>query len=254
MINPEPVYRLSIWGIELTLSDILLIAGSLLVFILFIFALRIAIKAAFVSKWSGSLLVVLGVLFIAYLFFNLHKIGPEDWAQIVLVLGLVAVTGLYALYSAGQAKASVKMAEGVKEQTKILKETVSLSIRPSFDMTITAVKGGVSYEFEPPDEFTIRIENIGKGPARGLFIFCRGDGILYSEKSLRNLNQGEHKEFSIQRQTSLDQRPKVKQLLLTIIYLNELGDTLESSMPINYDGKNWEPGAITMIIEENQND
>lgn len=185
----------------------------------------------------------------------------SDLIQIILMSLLVIVTGVYAWRTFAiskatrkQADASVKMAEVTKEQTKILKETVSLSIRPFFDMTIAAVFGGVSYEFEPPDQFTIRIENIGKGPARGLFISCNGEGISYPEESLNNLNPGEHKEFSIYRQGTLDQRPKVKQLLLSIIYLDELGDMLESSMPINCDGKNWETGAITLVTEENQND
>ena len=151
-------------------------------------------------------------------------------AQALLTLALVLVTSIYAIRTGDianatrmqaevtrqQAEATVKLAEEAREQTKALKDTTSLTVRPSFDMTILAVGGGTSYKYEPPDEFNLLIENIGKGPARGLFIYCSGNGISYSFKSLRNLNPNDKETFSIRRGTSIENKPKVKQLELTI--------------------------------------
>ena len=217
-----------------------------------------------IKMWKSDKAIKIAAIALFFAVLTLRFIKVVTVAETVnslLLVGLVTATIIYAKRTAEiakatkeQANASVKMAEQTKEQTKILKETVSLTIRPSFDMTIIDKKGGNNYQYEPPEEFNIRIENRGKGPARGLFISCSGNGIQYTTQSLRNLNQGDNEFFSIQRQTSIDQQPKVKQLLLTIIYLDDLGDTLETSMPINCDGNNWKPGAIIPIREENNDD
>jgi len=145
-------------------STILLIAMTLLAFTLCIFALRRAIKAAFVSKRSGVFLVALGAILIAYLFYNLRWIEPADWAQLLLVVGLVTATSIYALSAVGQADASVKMAEEMKEQR--------LSEAQPY-ILLRLARGLVQRDEtepgkQPPTEFQVIIRNVGKGPAINL--------------------------------------------------------------------------------------
>ena len=135
----------------------LIIAGIVLVFALSVLALRIALKANFVSRLSCGLLVILGIIFIIYLIRNLREIEPEDWSQLLLVLGLVSVTGLLGLYAAGQARASVKMAEEMKEQ----RVTVSRPV-----VVQKAVHEKDIYEGSTKDYFShFEAYNKGNGPA-----------------------------------------------------------------------------------------
>ena len=62
------------------------------------------------------MVLAIGAIFILYLALNSSDIGPAEWAQILLLAGLVAVTGIYAMSATRQADASAKMAEETREQ------------------------------------------------------------------------------------------------------------------------------------------
>lgn len=104
----------------MTITDwgqvIILIVVIVLSLTLSIGALRRAIREGFTRRRIAIFVSGLGILFITYLAYNLGKIQPSDWAQIMLMLGLVAVTGVYALSAARQADASVEMAREMREQ------------------------------------------------------------------------------------------------------------------------------------------
>ncbi len=70
----------------------------------------------FTTKNVAYFVLALGLLFIIYLAYNIKEIRPAEGLQVMLMLGLVAVTGAYALFTARQAEASVEMAEEMKEQ------------------------------------------------------------------------------------------------------------------------------------------
>jgi Ca2+/Na+ antiporter len=95
---------------------IMLIVVIVLSLILYIFALIKARKEGFTRRWIAILVLALGLLFITYLAYNTSKIEPAGWAQILLMLVLVSVTGFYAWSASRQADANVKMAEEMKEQ------------------------------------------------------------------------------------------------------------------------------------------
>ena len=48
-------------------------------------------------------------LLLIYLILNTNIIDPADFVQIMLMIGLVAVTGVYAIYTGRQADASIKI-------------------------------------------------------------------------------------------------------------------------------------------------
>ena len=98
--------------------DIVLIVIIVYALVLCAIALKGFTKEGFLRPRAFKFTFPLGLLFLAYLLYSLalHRIGPSDWAQIFLVLGLVVVTGFYALVAFRQANASMKMADETTEQ------------------------------------------------------------------------------------------------------------------------------------------
>jgi len=97
---------------------IILVIALAGVYILFIVAMARAAKKGTASWIATTIVTLLGLLYIGYLSVNLNDIEPGVWAQILLLLGLVVVTGMYALSTQKQAGASVKMAEEMREQRR----------------------------------------------------------------------------------------------------------------------------------------
>jgi hypothetical protein len=130
----------------------------LLAFILFIIALVGASKKGFTRQRVALVVLALGAVFTVYLAYNVHEIAPADWAQILLTLGLVAVTGFYALSSSRQADASVKMAEAMVKPTLI----------PYFEITS-------DFDEERYVRFNAGVDNDGNGPAYDLEFWLEDD-------------------------------------------------------------------------------
>lgn len=105
--------------------------------------------------------IPLGLLVVFYVFYNLHEIQPNEWVGISLTAGLVAATGALAVYAAGQAHASVKMAEEMKKQRysenlPLLVPTIP-DILPSEKLFYEAIASGVGVK--------VIWCNVGKGVA-----------------------------------------------------------------------------------------
>ena len=96
---------------------IILIIAFFLSYAYFIYALIKAFKEGAVSWIAVALVSLLGALFIISLSCSINEIAPVGWAQILLLLGLVGITGFYALSATRQANASVEMAEEMRKQT-----------------------------------------------------------------------------------------------------------------------------------------
>jgi hypothetical protein len=111
--------------------NILLLVLIVCVSVAGIIAVKGFVKEKMLRKRSIWFASVFGFLFMAYLVLHviadlnilaccdalsvLREILPADWAQIFLVLGLVIVTGFYALMAFRQANTSVRMARENKE-------------------------------------------------------------------------------------------------------------------------------------------
>lgn len=101
----------------MTILEILEIIRVITLIVVIVFSITLAayalIKAfrekGFPRRRLALCILALGTLFITYLAYNVREIAPADWAQILLMLGLVAVTGSYAFSAA-------KQAEEMKEQ------------------------------------------------------------------------------------------------------------------------------------------
>ncbi|MBE9502231.1 MAG: hypothetical protein KAX23_06090 [Dehalococcoidia bacterium] len=132
-----------------------LIVGVFLSLTLCIGALVKARKEGFTGRWIALFVLGLGSLFIIYLAYNVDDIEPADEAQIMLMVGLVAVTGVYALSAARQANASTKMAQEMREQRFTVSQPL---VFPDFPYA----------RFPNPGE--IWFHNLGNGPALDLKI------------------------------------------------------------------------------------
>ena len=75
-----------------------------------------SMREGFTRKRTATVILVLGFLFITYLAYNIQEIRPAEGLQVMLMLGLLSVTGIYAVFTGRQADASVKMAEEMREQ------------------------------------------------------------------------------------------------------------------------------------------
>jgi hypothetical protein len=117
--------------------------------------------------------LALGILFIVYIAYNVRRIEPADHAQIILLLGLVAVTGVYAMSTARHADASVKMAEEVREQ-RITASRPLIVQKALYDKAI--------WEGSTRDYFShFEISNVGRSPAIELEIsFLDAEGRKHS--------------------------------------------------------------------------
>jgi len=109
------------WFDALQCIDWVLIVAILLLFAGYIYLLLKITQLQYVGGFIGkrkirAFGILFGFLVVSYLFCNLHKIQPNEWVEISLLVGLVAATCALALYAAGQADTSVKMAKEMREQ------------------------------------------------------------------------------------------------------------------------------------------
>ena len=110
------------------------------------------------GKWRIRVFGFLfGSLVITYLFYKLSEIQPNEWVEISLLAGLVGATSALAVYAAGQAYTSVKMAEEMKEQRVTASRPVVVQ---------KAVHEKDIYEGSTKDYFShFEAYNKGNGPA-----------------------------------------------------------------------------------------
>jgi len=162
-------------GIEI-LAVILIIAFILLYVLLLYAAIRVGIGKRDTLGWIATgVAAIIGVLLISYLIGNINNIVPAEWAQILILLGLVTVTGMYALSTRKQADASMKMAEAMTRPYLLLR----------LDLADDEFFQWDTYEGKSPsDEFNVLIRNAGSGAAKNLYasLWSRKDVYPYTSR------------------------------------------------------------------------
>jgi len=98
-------------------SILITLAITIIVLLYFVFVIiqTIRKKRRFVSQLY-IILLILGLMFLIFLTYHASEIEGADWGQVILMIGLVSVTAVYASSTEKQAEASVKMAEEMREQ------------------------------------------------------------------------------------------------------------------------------------------
>ncbi len=101
----------------MTNDTIMLIVAIFLVLIIFILTIvqNFRQKPTIIGR-PAIILLMMGLLFLTLLVFRGQELEATDWAQTLLMIGLVLVTALYASSAEKQADASVQMAKEMREQ------------------------------------------------------------------------------------------------------------------------------------------
>ncbi len=162
---------------EITYTIILIIA-TVILFMLYIIGLIKSRKAGSTGRRAAIPALTLGFLLCVYLVLNIREIKPADWAEIVLLFGLVVVTGVYALSTARQADASLRMAEEMRQQRR------PIVVQKAVPFTVIPERGSDYFE----------IYNDGNGPAIELGIFLLGrekDRLIQKQRETFFLRAGE---------------------------------------------------------------
>jgi len=136
------------------------LAITILVLIYFAYVIiqTIRKKRSFVSQLY-IILLILGLMFLIFLTYRANEIEGKDWGQIILMLGLVIVTALYASSTEKQANASVKMAEETKEQRVMASRPVIIQKAIIVDETEFATEAYCDWFSH------FAVYNVGNGPA-----------------------------------------------------------------------------------------
>jgi|GEM_PF-4257322 len=171
---------------------------------------------------------------------SFDRIETAQAIEIVILFGLVLVTATYA-------KGTSDIARAAKEQANTLRETLSMSVRPSLSFPYVHVQGDKSYAFEPPQELQFAVQNTGKGSARNLVIECESQDkrVEYSRIELPSLDVGSPRRCSIGRITPHSQgQTKVAYVLLKALYNDDVGESWVTMLQIDKDD-DWKEGEIT---------
>ncbi len=132
----------------------IVLAVTILVLIYFIVNLIQRLRGHPTASRLTVILLILGLIFLIYMVFNASEIGRAQWAEILLLIGLVTITAVYASSATRQARASVKMAEEMMEQRVIASRPIIIQ---------EAISRKYISEKDEPDYF--QVYNAGNGPA-----------------------------------------------------------------------------------------
>jgi len=230
--------------------DIVLIVIIVYALVLCAIALKGFIKEGFLRPRAFKFALPLGLLFLAYLLYSLvlHRIGPSDWAQIFLVLGLVVVTGFYALVAFRQANASMKMAEEMKEQRYDAVRPV-IDIRRDIartDIARQTLEANAALSEDTSHGLSCILHNIGVGPAIDVHSFIqhpeRGRLPWRNFVTLAAGGKTERKNFSLKHENN--------RMALVAYYKDIYDQVFESSREVSIDkvgNAKWEIGPLKTI-------
>jgi len=221
--------------------EIVLIVLIVYAFVLCAIALKGFIKEGFLRPRSFKFALPFGLLFVAYLLHSLvlHRIGPSDWAQIFLVLGLVLVTGFYALVAFRQADASVKMADGMARPVIDFKrDTAKIDINRQTLEVNAALTKDVSHGL------SCILCNVGVGSAIDVRSFIqhpeRGR-LPFAFGTIESRGKTERWILSISHESN--------RIALVAYYEDIYGRTLKSSREVSIDKENhdWKLGRLKVV-------
>ena len=217
------------------LAIILIIAFSLS-HAYFIYALIKAFKEGAVSWIAVALVSLLGALFIIYLSYSINEIRPSEWAQILLLLGLVGVTGFYALSATRQANASKEMAEEMKDARYDALRPIIDIVEQTVEPREMATRAYNAKEGIFPKKLSCQLRNIGVGPAVEVYSFiedARGETCRWDFGAIPVAIGEEEMGYTCEMPLSLQQRGEHKAL---VAYYKDVYDNpFESSREVCLD-------------------
>ncbi len=250
------------WFDALQWIHIVLIVAVLLLFVGYIYLIKKVTQLQYVGGFIGKRKIrVFGILFgslvVFYLFYNLHKLQPNEWVEISLLAGLVAATGALALYAAGQAHTSVEMAEEIKKQrynairpVLDIKKTDTLELSEESKTTNLGLLMEVAKGNIPPFIYC-SIYNVGLGTALDTYTEIDFNGEIFPRHYLGTITCGENRNPLPLRVKKEDEHH-----VLTVTYKDMYGRDIKSSREVLVQNHSIELGPIHIIVngESKEND
>lgn len=126
----------------------LAIAVVVLIYFVFIIIQTIRKKRLRFVSQLNIVLLILGLMFLIFLTYHASEIEGADWGQIILMIGLVTITAIYASSTEKQADASLQMA----------RQMVKPKLVPQLIRDAT-------FSEEQSVSFNVMVHNDGQGPA-----------------------------------------------------------------------------------------
>ena len=148
-------------------ATIVLIAVGMLFLYVILNGIKTFRKHASFS-WIPFILLIIGVLFLIVVLYRGQEVKGADWAQILLMIGLVTITAVYA-YS------TEKMAEEMKEQRYAAARPV-IDIQRDIDVADVArqtLEANAALSEDTSHGLSCILHNIGVGPAIDVHSFIQ---------------------------------------------------------------------------------
>jgi len=240
----------------MTVDTILLVVASFLVLAIVIIELVKIIrgKRPTIDPITIAFLLLI-LLFAVFLTYRASELESADWAQIILMIALVAVTGFYALSASKQANASVKMAKEMKKQRYD-------TVRPVIDIQWQALtddrrlgEAASSPSQLASDGCSCILRNIGLGPAIDVYSFVRshsGERHRYDFGTIAiPAIEG---EFQPSIPTILSPKQEGERVVIEIHYKDVYGQSFESNREVIGKVGDWKLGPLQIrLVEEGEN-
>ena len=203
----------------------LVIAIIVLIYFVFTIIQTTRKKRRFVSQLN-IILLILGLMFLIFLTYRASEIEGADWGQIILMIGLVAITAAYASSAEKQADASIKMAEATRAQLLVMN-------KPNVILELIKVT--------PEKHLIGRIVNdSGRGPAINTEIYI--DHPLFKFNKVRytwSISVGDEKGFDFHmEEPSTEIDPKIAISSIGVIvanYEDVSGNQWHSTLELQWD-------------------
>ena len=193
--------------------------------------------------------ILFGSLIVFYLFYSLHSILPNEWVEISLLAGLVAATSGLAVYAAGQAYASVKMAEEMKKQrynairpVLDIKKTDTLELSEESKTTNLGSLMEVAEGNIPPFIYC-SIYNVGLGTALDTYTEIDFNGEIFPQHYLGTITCGENKNPLPLRVKKEDEHH-----VLTVTYKDMYGRDIKSNREVLVQNHSIELGPLHIVV------
>ncbi|MBI2836153.1 MAG: hypothetical protein HYX85_00465 [Chloroflexi bacterium] len=178
-------------------------------------------------KHLANIVLLLGLLFITYLAYNVREIPAADWAQIMLTLALVVITGFYALSTANIVE------EMRKQRYDTVRPVIDIRWEPKPREKENANRTGLL-----SGGMTCKLYNVGLGPALDIYSFTLDSG-QREQHSFDTLGVAQCSNTPI---FCLDEEDG--KMLLKVYYRDAYGNNLESRREVIEKTNQWRLGPL----------
>ncbi len=219
---------------------VLLLIASVIVIIIFILTIvqNFRRQPTIIGR-TAIILLIIGLLFLSLLIFRGQELGAADWAEALLMIGLVLITAFYASSASKQADASVKMADGMARPVIDFKRDTA-----KLDTVRQALEVYAAIHEETSHGLSCILCNVGVGSAIDVRSF-----IQHPERGRLPFEFGTIESRGKTERWILSISHGSNRIALVACYEDIYGRTLKSSREVSIDKENhdWKLGRLKVV-------